>query len=81
MSDAYLELLRSKIPQAEVCGFEPLSDPHPSLFPHQVDIARWMCRGGRRACFASFGNSPLACCFFSASSSSSLNWTSDFWIA
>ena len=55
MSDAYLDFLRSKIPQAEVCGFEPLSEPHPSLFQHQVDIARWMCRGGRRACFASFG--------------------------
>ncbi len=55
MSDAYLDFLRSKIPQAEVCGFEPPSEPHASLFPHQVDIARWMCRGGRRACFASFG--------------------------
>lgn len=67
MSDAYLDFLRSKIPQAEVCGFEPLSDPHPSLFPHQVDIARWMCRGGRRACFADFArelereNSRLRC--------------------
>ena len=40
MSDAYLDFLRSKIPQAEVCGFEPLSEPHPSLFPHQVDIIK-----------------------------------------
>lgn len=49
MSDAYRDFLRSKIPQAEVCGFEPLSEPHPSLFPHQVDIARWRGedRGGR----------------------------------
>lgn len=38
MSDAYLDFLRSKIPQAEVCGFEPLSEPHPSLFQHQVDV-------------------------------------------
>lgn len=55
MSDAYLDFLRAKVPQAEVCCFEPPSTPHPSLFPHQVDIALWMIRGGRRACFANFG--------------------------
>ena len=53
--ESYLAFLRSKIPQAEVCGFEPPSAPHPSLFPHQVDIATWMIRGGRRAGFANFG--------------------------
>lgn len=53
--DRYLEFLRSKIPQAEIAGFEPLSAPHPSLFPHQVDIATWCTRGGRRAAFANFG--------------------------
>lgn len=53
--ETYLEFLRSKIPQAEVAGFEPPSAPHPSLFPHQIDIATWACRGGRRAVFANFG--------------------------
>lgn len=51
----YLAFLRSKIPQAEVAGFEPTSAPHPSLFPHQVDVATWATRGGRRAVFANFG--------------------------
>lgn len=55
MSDAYLEFLRRKIPRAELTGFEPLSTPHESLKPHQIDLAMWMARGGRRACFASFG--------------------------
>lgn len=53
--DRYIEFLRSKIPQAEQCGFEPPSAPHASLFPHQRDIATWACRGGRRAVFANFG--------------------------
>lgn len=51
----YMEFLRSKIPQAEVAGFEPTSECHESLFPHQQDICRWMILGGRRACFAAFG--------------------------
>ena len=45
----------SKIPQAEVAGFDPPSPPHASLFPHQVDIATWAIKGGRRAIFANFG--------------------------
>jgi hypothetical protein len=53
--DQYLEFLRSKVPQAEVCGFEPIGRPHVSLFPHQGDIAGWAVRGGRRAVFANFG--------------------------
>lgn len=53
--ERYIEFLRSKIPQAEVAGFEPPSPPHPSLFPHQVEICMWACRGGRRAIFANFG--------------------------
>lgn len=53
--ETYLQFLRSKIPQAEVCGIEPMSAPDPSLFPHQVDLANWLTRGGRRACFANFG--------------------------
>jgi DNA modification methylase len=52
---AYLEFLKSKVPAAEAAGFEPPSPPHESLFGHQVDIALWACRGGRRAVFASFG--------------------------
>jgi len=44
-----------KIPRAEVAGFEPPSEPHPSLFPHQRDICEWAIRGGRRAVFANFG--------------------------
>lgn len=51
----YLEFLRSKIPQAEVCGFAPPSPPDPSLKPHQVDVATWAIKGGRRAVFAAFG--------------------------
>ena len=51
----YQDFLLRKVPRAELFGFEPSSEPHASLFPHQVDIARWCCRGGRRACFAAFG--------------------------
>lgn len=53
--EAYIEFLKRKIPKAEEAGFEPPSNPHISLFPHQVDIVNWACRGGRRAIFASFG--------------------------
>jgi DNA modification methylase len=52
---AYIDFLMRKIPKAEVCGFEPLSPPHNSLFPHQSDICHWGIRGGRRAIFANFG--------------------------
>ena len=51
----YIEFLESKIPQAELEGFDPPSPCHDSLFPHQVDICNWAIRGGRRAVFASFG--------------------------
>lgn len=53
--ESYISFLRGKVPQAEVAGFEPPSEPHDSLFPHQVDVCRWAIRGGRRAIFASFG--------------------------
>lgn len=53
--ERYLEFLRSKIPQAELCGFEPASESHASLKPHQRDISRWAMLGGRRAIFANFG--------------------------
>lgn len=55
LKDDYIKFLMSKIPQAEVAGFEPPSPPHPSLFPHQVDICNWAIKGGRRAIFANFG--------------------------
>jgi hypothetical protein len=55
ISQAYIDFLKRKIPQAEVAGFEPQSDAHESLFPHQVDICRWAILGGRRAVFANFG--------------------------
>lgn len=51
----YMEWLRRKMPRAERAGFEPPSRPEVSLFPHQVDISQWACRGGRRAIFANFG--------------------------
>lgn len=55
MTQSYIEFLKGKIPQAEVMGFEPVSEPHESLKPHQRDIACWAMRGGRRAIFANFG--------------------------
>lgn len=51
----YPEFIQSKIPAAPSFGFEPPSECHESLKPHQRDITPWMVRGGRRACFASFG--------------------------
>ena len=54
-AQTYIEFLKTKIPQAELSGFEPTNPIHPSLFPHQRDISEWCVRGGRRACFASFG--------------------------
>ncbi|MDB6080543.1 MAG: methylase [Akkermansiaceae bacterium] len=51
----YLDFLKSKIPTAEACGFEPPSDPNASLYPHQVDICSWAIRMGRCAIFAKFG--------------------------
>jgi DNA modification methylase len=51
----YEEFILSKIPRAQQQGFWPSTPAHPSLKPHQRDIATWMCRGGRRACFKAFG--------------------------
>lgn len=52
---SYEAFLRAKMPVARSLGFVPPSDPHKSLKPHQIDLARWMAHGGRRACFAKFG--------------------------
>jgi DNA modification methylase len=54
-ADPYIDFLRAKVPQAQLAGFTPPSEPHASLFPHQVDISAWACKGGRRAVFANFG--------------------------
>jgi DNA modification methylase len=55
-SAAYLDFLRRKIKLASHSGFDvPLDQVNPALKPHTRDIVRWMVKGGRRACFASFG--------------------------
>ena len=51
----YEEFIQSKKPLAQLTGFKPTTPPHPSLFGHQRDVALWMVRGGRRACFEAFG--------------------------
>lgn len=56
MSEPYLQFLREKINLAKFTGFEvPMEQINPALKPHTRDIARWMIKGGNRACFASFG--------------------------
>jgi hypothetical protein len=52
----YEEFLRSKIKLASLSGFDvPLEQINPALKPHTRDIVQWALRGGRRAVFASFG--------------------------
>lgn len=54
----YQEFVLSKIPRVPQQGFEPRTAAHSSLsgqHQFQADIARWMCVGGRRANFSSFG--------------------------
>lgn len=53
--EKYQEFLRSKITIVPDTGFEPLSKPHESLKPHQVDVCLWAIGKGRAAVFASFG--------------------------
>lgn len=56
MSVAYESFLREKIAAAPCTGFDvSLEQMNPALKPHTRDIARWMLKGGNRACFASFG--------------------------
>lgn len=52
----YTEFIKNKVIAMKDEGFtiEP-GDVNPLLKPHQRDIVLWMVRGGRRACFASFG--------------------------
>lgn len=61
LREDYLAFLRTKIPQAEVAGFEPPSPHHSSLFPHQRDITEWAIRGGRRALFCQLGLGKTGC--------------------
>ncbi|MDR1192080.1 MAG: hypothetical protein LBK60_10535 [Verrucomicrobiales bacterium] len=52
----YQEFIAAKVPRAELRGFSVSDDElHPSLMPHQREIARWALAGGQRAVFASFG--------------------------
>ncbi len=48
----FLEEKRTHVPSS---GFDPEGDISEVLFPHQRDIVRWACKGGRRAIFAAFG--------------------------
>lgn len=53
---SYRAFIEGKAVGTVSSGFDVAeSDLHPTLFPHQRDIVRWALRGGRRACFASFG--------------------------
>jgi DNA modification methylase len=53
--EAYLNFLRSKAVIAQERGYAGSLQFTADLKPHARDIARWMIRGGNRACFASFG--------------------------
>lgn len=51
----YEDFLEQKRVLAPASGFDPGEDVSAALFPHQRDIVRWACVGGRRAIFAAFG--------------------------
>lgn len=53
--EAYRAFLESKIKLAPFEGIEPPEPINPQLAPHAQEVVRWLLRGGRRACFASFG--------------------------
>lgn len=56
MSDAYEDLLRSKLEFDTRCGFAIEADEVPDiLLPHQRDMVRWAVDQGRAAIFAAFG--------------------------
>lgn len=53
---SYNNFLKSKIVKAQSFGFSVKREFLPNiLLDHQKDISKWMLKGGRRACFASFG--------------------------
>lgn len=51
----YEEFLENKRVVVPSSGFDPGDGVSGVLFPHQRDIVRWACIGGRRAIFAAFG--------------------------
>jgi len=52
----YEDFLAAKVAMAPVSGFAVSDDEiNPLLKPHQKDMVRWACLGGRRAIFAAFG--------------------------
>lgn len=53
----YNEFLKSKVEIAKDDGIDEIEsyDINPILKPHQQAVVAWMLKGGRRACFASFG--------------------------
>jgi DNA modification methylase len=52
----YIDFLKSKIDIAQDTGIEISPDEvNPILKPHERDIVLWLCKGGKRADFASFG--------------------------
>lgn len=55
-AERYMDFLRAKICLSTEDGFEVEDwEINPLLKPHQRDIVKWACRGGRRAIFAAFG--------------------------
>lgn len=54
-TEGYREFLEGKAVSPLDSGFDPGDGVSPVLFPHQRDIVRWACAGGRRAIFAAFG--------------------------
>lgn len=53
---SYREFIESKVKFDHACGFDvDGADLNPKLIRHQPDVARWLIKGGRRACFAQFG--------------------------
>jgi hypothetical protein len=52
----YEDFLAAKVAMAPVSGFVVTDDEiNPLLKPHQKDMVKWACLGGRRALFAAFG--------------------------
>ncbi|MCW5722044.1 MAG: DNA methylase N-4 [Devosia sp.] len=53
---SYRDFLAAKVAMAPVSGFVVSDDDiNPLLKPHQKDMVKWACLGGRRALFAAFG--------------------------
>lgn len=57
----YQSFLKAKVQLAPDAGFEPQTEPHDSLKPHQADSVHWAVRKGRAAIFAAFGLGKTRC--------------------